>query len=67
VDSETASHFDVSAAANIIPIYHEYREAHTTRLAALCRQRGGKFIGLSAAEPIATVLFDTMRRNGWLV
>lgn len=67
VDSETASHFDVSAAANVIPIYHEYREAHTTRLAALCRQRGGKFVGVSTADSIESVLFDTMRRNGWLV
>jgi uncharacterized protein (DUF58 family) len=67
VDSETAAHFDVSGAADVIPIYHEYRAAHTSRLAALCRQRGGKFLSLNAADSIESVLFDVMRRTGWLV
>lgn len=67
VDSETAGNLDISSAADLLALYHEYREAHAARVAELCRQRQGKFLSVSAAETLERVVFDLMRRKGWLV
>src|SRR5207249_2500969 len=67
VDCETAGHLDISAAVDLLPLYHEYRLAHEARISALCQQRSGKFLALSSAEPFENVLFGLMRRQGWIV
>lgn len=67
VDCETLGNLDVSSAADLLAIYQEYRAAHTAQLLALCQQRAGKFLSISAAEPLERVLFDVMRRKGWIV
>ncbi len=67
VDCETAGHLDISAAGDLLALYHEYRAAHEARLSALCQQRAGKFLPLSSAEPFERVVFGTMRRKGWIV
>ncbi len=67
VDCETAGHLDISAAGDLLPLYHEYRLAHEARLSALCQQRSGKFLSISSAEPFEHVLFGLMRRQGWII
>ena len=67
VDSETHATLDISSAGDLLALYQEYRGAHQARLAELCRQRQGRFLALSAAESHEHVLFDVMRRRGWLV
>jgi uncharacterized protein (DUF58 family) len=67
LDSETAANLDISSAADLLILYHEYREAHAEHIAGLCRQRQGRFLSLSSAESIEHVLFETMRRKGWLI
>ncbi len=67
VDSESGGVLDVSSAADLLLLYQEYREAHAAHIAELCRQRHGKFLALDSADPIEHVVFDTMRRKGWLI
>lgn len=67
VDCETAAHLDISGAGELLALYHEYRAAHEARLAALCQQRAGKFLAVSSAEPFERIVFDRMRRQGWIV
>jgi uncharacterized protein (DUF58 family) len=67
VDCETAAHLDISAAGDLLSLYHEYRAAHEAQLTALCQQRSGKFLSISSAEPFERVVFDLMRRRGWIV
>jgi len=67
VDCETTGHLDISAAGDLLALYHEYRLAHEARLTALCQQRSGKFLPVSSATPFEHVLFDLMRRKGWIV
>ena len=67
VDCETRGHLDISSAGDLLALYHEYRTAHQQQLSALCQQRSGKFLSIDAAEPFERVVFDTMRRKGWIV
>jgi len=67
VDCETTGQLDISAAGDLLAIYHEHRLAHEARLHALCQQRSGKFLPVTSAAPFEHVLFDTMRRKGWVI
>jgi uncharacterized protein (DUF58 family) len=67
VDSETQGTLDITSAGDLLALYHEYREGHAARLAELCRQRNGRFLSVSAADPFETLMFDTLRRRGWVV
>jgi uncharacterized protein (DUF58 family) len=67
VDCETRGHLDISSAGDLLGLYHEYRLAHAARLTALCQQRSGKFLSLSAADSFERVIFEVMRRKGWIV
>lgn len=66
VDCETFGHLDISSAGDLLALYQEYRAAHQTLLAALCQQRAGRFLSLSSTEPLERVVFDQMRRQGWI-
>lgn len=66
VDTETGATLDVSAAVDLLTIYHEYRIEHETRLSDLCRGRAGRFLSCAAAESIETLLFDQLQRRGWV-
>ncbi len=66
-DSETAAHLDVSSAADLLAIYHEYRAAHQQMIETLAQQRSGRFLSVSASEPFERVFFDLLRRKGWIV
>lgn len=66
VDSETGENLDVSSAARLLDVYHEYRERLQRDLAEQCRGRGGRFLSISSQDPLDWVLFDLMVRKGWL-
>lgn len=67
IDCETTQVLDVSASSDLLALYHEYRRAYEANLSLLCRQRCGRFLTVSAADPLDWVLFDFFRRKGWLV
>lgn len=67
VDCETRGHLDISSAGDLLALYHEHRRAHEAQVTALCQRRSGKFLSVSAADSIERVVFDTMRRKGWVV
>ena len=66
VDSETGQSVDVSSAAGLLGIYQEYRKALADELAGLCERRAGRFAAISSEVPVETVLFDQLRRRGWI-
>ena len=66
VDAETAAALDVSSAADLLALYQEYRQALSGELAMLCQRRAGRFLSLSAAESVESVLLDQLRRQGWI-
>ncbi|MFW6163205.1 MAG: DUF58 domain-containing protein [Planctomycetota bacterium] len=67
VDSESQTTLDVTSGADILDLYHEHREAFARELSTLCQQRSGRFLSINAAAPLDDVLFDLMRRRGWIV
>jgi uncharacterized protein (DUF58 family) len=66
VDSETQQTLDVSSAADLLAIYQEYRVAHEQQVATLCQKRAGRFLSISSQETVESVVFDLMRRKGWI-
>jgi uncharacterized protein (DUF58 family) len=67
IDCETFGNLDISSAGDLLALYHEYRTAHQAQLTALCQQRNGKFLSISSGESLEHVVFDVMRRKGWIV
>ena len=67
VDSETENMLDVTSVGNLLNLYQEYRLAYQRNLEVLCQQRAGRFISISAADQLNEVLFDLLRRKGWVV
>ena len=66
IDSETDDVLDVSAAGDLAVIYQEYRAAFQRDLEAICQQRSGRLVTVSAGEALEFVLFDQLRRKGWV-
>ena len=66
VDSETQETLDISSGADLLNLYQEYRRQQEDDLALLCRRRSGRFLPVSSATPVEAVLFDQMRRQGWI-
>jgi uncharacterized protein (DUF58 family) len=66
VDSEQGATLDISNAADLLALYQEYRAAHEARLQALCQQRAGRFLSVSAAEPFERLFFEVLRKKGWV-
>ena len=66
VDAETRDTLDVSSAADLMAMYREYRVGWQDELARLCQRRSGRFVSISSAEPVETVLLDQLRRQGWI-
>lgn len=67
VDSETGASLDVSSVGELLGIYHEHRQALADELSLMCRQRAGRFLSLNSADPLEAVLFDELRRRGWVI
>ena len=66
VDSETAHTLDVSSVGELLGVYHEHRLALEGELESLCRRRSGDFVAIGSRDPIEWVLFDLLRRRGWV-
>jgi uncharacterized protein (DUF58 family) len=66
VDSETNQTVDVSSVGELLGLYHEHRQALESYLAAESRRRKGRFLTLSSATDIKTVLFEHLVRGGWV-
>ncbi len=66
VDCENGMALDVSGAASLLDLYHEYRLAHEARLASACSARGGRFISLDSSQELRAILCDLLRRRGWI-
>ena len=66
VDVETRAVLDVSAMKDLLALYHEQRLDLEDRLAAACRQRGGRFASVAATTPPLQLLNDVFVRGGWL-
>ena len=67
VDCENDDILDVTAQDNLLDLYEEYLANFQHTVATLARQRGGKFMCVNAGHDLDTVLFDQMRREGWLI
>jgi len=65
-DSETGARLDVTAGGALVGLYQEYRAAYEAELSTGCRRRGGRFAATSSGDGLEGVLFDTLRRKGWL-
>ncbi|MCY2963563.1 MAG: DUF58 domain-containing protein [Planctomycetota bacterium] len=66
VDSESGYALDVSNAGDLLGIYQDHRLALEEELETICRQRSGRFVSISSADTIESVLFDLFRRKGWV-
>lgn len=66
VDAETGQMLDVSAAGDLLTIYREHLENLQRSLGENCRTRSGRFLSLDASQPLEDLLFDSLRRKGWL-
>uniref|UniRef100_A0A7C4LNZ3 DUF58 domain-containing protein n=1 Tax=Schlesneria paludicola TaxID=360056 RepID=A0A7C4LNZ3_9PLAN len=66
VDCETGHTLDVSSVGDLLAIYQEHLAAMQAELSLLCRQRSGRFLCLDADTPIDSILFDVLRRKGWV-
>ena len=66
VDSETGMMLDVSSVGDLIGFYHDHLAGLQDHLAALCRQRSGRFICLDSGFPLETMVFDILKRKGWV-
>ena len=66
VDAETGRMLDVSAMKDLIAMYHEQRLDLEDRLAAACRQRGGRFASVTSDLSPLQIVNDVLIRGGWL-
>jgi uncharacterized protein (DUF58 family) len=66
VDCENGATLDVSSAGELLGIYQEHRLALQERIESLCRSRNGRFLSISSHDPLPWVLFDLLRRRGWI-
>lgn len=66
VDAETGRTLDVTSAADLLAIYQEHRAAFERHLEDLCRQRAGRFLSVRSTDPPGEILFDRLRRKGWI-
>lgn len=66
VDCENGLTLDVTGAASLLELYHEYRTALESRLAGACTGRGGRFAALDASADLRWLLCDLLRRRGWI-
>ena len=66
VDGETRDTLDATCNADLLRLYQEDRADHERHIETLCRQRAGRFVTISAAADVDAVLFDLLRRRGWV-
>ncbi len=66
VDCESDGVLDVSAAGDLLTLYHDYRLRYQRQLSEWCTARSGRFLSISAADHVGTFISDVLRRKGWL-
>ncbi len=66
VDAELEETLDVSVSGDLLRFYQDHRAAYEEEMRALCQSRSGRFLATSTVDPLETVLFDTLRRQGWI-
>ena len=66
VDSETGHTLDVSSVGDLLGFYHQHLNGLQDHLSTLCRQRSGRFVCLDASLPLDEILFDVLKRKGWV-
>jgi uncharacterized protein (DUF58 family) len=66
VDCESGARLDVTAGGALVGLYQEYRAAYEAELSTGCRRRGGRFLTTSSRDGLEGVLFDLLRRKGWI-
>jgi uncharacterized protein (DUF58 family) len=66
VDSETQETLDVSNVGELLSVYHDRRRALERELDEHCRRRRGRFLTTRTDDPIEWLLFDRLRRQGWV-
>jgi uncharacterized protein (DUF58 family) len=66
VDCETKAALDVSFNSDLLDLYQEYRNSFQNSLAQSCRRRAGRFLPLVSDQDTGTILFDVLRRKGWI-
>ncbi|QDV51099.1 DUF58 domain-containing protein [Gimesia fumaroli] len=67
IDSESGQTLDISSAGDLLGLYHEHRVLLEEHLAMLCRQRSGRFLTTNSGDSLEYVLFDLLRRKGWVL
>ena len=66
VDSESGTRLDVTAGGALVALYQEYRAAYEAELSNGCARRGGRFLTTASRDGLDWVLFDLLRRKGWI-
>ncbi len=66
IDSESGHTLDISSAGNLLGIYQEQRQQLEEELRQHCRSRSGRFLSISSRDSLNWVLFDLLRRKGWV-
>lgn len=66
VDSESGQTLDISSAGDLLGLYHEHRVLLEEHLSMLCRQRSGRFLTINSGDTLEHVVFDLLRRKGWV-
>ncbi len=66
VDSELGNRIDISASSTLLQIYHDYLSGLQHQIETLCRQRSGRYVLADAGREPERILFETLRREGWL-
>ncbi len=66
VDSETGRMLDITSGGDLLKLYHQYREAYQSHITALAQSRRGRLATVNAKDSLEHVLFDQLRRKGWV-
>jgi uncharacterized protein (DUF58 family) len=66
VDSETGQTLDVSSVGDLLGFYHEHLNGLQEYLSTMCRQRSGRFVCLDSSLSVDDMLFDVLKRKGWV-
>ncbi|MCA9048323.1 MAG: DUF58 domain-containing protein [Planctomycetaceae bacterium] len=67
VDSETGETLDVTNAGELLNLYQDHRVWHQQMLHQQCRSRSGRFLSVSSATSLDSMLFDSLSRQGWVL
>jgi uncharacterized protein (DUF58 family) len=66
VDCESGDALDVTAGDELQAVYDDHLRAFQRGLDAACRTRNGRFLAVDARSPLRAILFDRLRRAGWV-